>query len=57
MRGDQTLFARTDAVEHCWRVLDPAIAARVPIHRYRPGTWGPEAAGQLPPQRIWHEPG
>jgi glucose-6-phosphate 1-dehydrogenase len=56
MKGDQTLFARTDAVEHSWRVLDPVLGSRVPVHRYAPGTWGPEEANALLPGGCWQNP-
>lgn len=56
MKGDQTLFARTDAVEHSWRVLDPVLAAHVPVHIYKPGTWGPTEADRLLPGGHWYNP-
>jgi glucose-6-phosphate 1-dehydrogenase len=58
MRGDQTLFAREDAVVPAWRVVDPVIGDRaktLPLHFYEPGTWGPEAAARLIPEG-WHDP-
>lgn len=58
MRGDQLLFAREDAVLAAWRVVDPVIAdasLKLPLHVYKPGTWGP-----LEAQRMisggWHDP-
>ena len=47
MRGDPMLFAREDAVEAAWRVLDPVLDGRTPVHPYFPGTWGPQAATDL----------
>jgi glucose-6-phosphate 1-dehydrogenase len=48
MRGDPTLFAREDAVEAAWQIVDPVLApGAVPVHDYAPGTWGPPAADAL----------
>jgi glucose-6-phosphate 1-dehydrogenase len=49
MRGDQALFARQDAIEAQWRVVDPVLGDAAPLHSYERGTWGPaEATGLLP---------
>jgi glucose-6-phosphate 1-dehydrogenase len=48
MAGDTELFARQDAIEAEWRVVDPVVGADVtPLYEYEPGTWGPEEADQL----------
>jgi glucose-6-phosphate 1-dehydrogenase len=52
MVGDQTLFARSDAVEAAWAVVDPIIEAweaspPSDFPNYGAGTWGPEAARAL----------
>ena len=53
MRGDATLFTRSDEVEAAWRIMDPILEAwtrfdsHVPLHFYAPGSWGPLAAEQL----------
>jgi glucose-6-phosphate 1-dehydrogenase len=39
--GSRLPFARQDAVEAAWRVVDPALGDVVPIHRYPGGSWGP----------------
>jgi glucose-6-phosphate 1-dehydrogenase len=47
MRGDTTLFARQDAVEAAWEIVDRILhAAGTPI-RYGDGTWGPIEADRL----------
>jgi glucose-6-phosphate 1-dehydrogenase len=51
MRGDQTLFARADAVEAQWRVVDPVLGDVTPLYYYEPGSWGPSEADEL----IHHE--
>jgi len=47
MKGDPTLFAREDAVEAAWRVVDPILRMQTPLHEYAPGSWGPDAAAPL----------
>jgi len=53
MRGDATLFTRSDEVEAAWRIMDPVLKAwkerddYIPLHFYAPGTWGPLAADEL----------
>jgi len=47
MKGDPTLFAREDAVEAAWRVVDPILRMPTRLHEYEPGSWGPEAANPL----------
>jgi glucose-6-phosphate 1-dehydrogenase len=57
MVGDGTLFAREDAVEAAWGVVQPILDSLPQVHRYEPGTWGPEEAARLT-QEIggWHTP-
>jgi glucose-6-phosphate 1-dehydrogenase len=48
MEGETELFARQDAVEAEWRVVDPVLGEEAtPLYEYDPGTWGPEEADQL----------
>ena len=47
MRGDSSHFARQDAVEETWRVVQPLIDAPPPVEVYEPGTWGPTSADEL----------
>jgi glucose-6-phosphate 1-dehydrogenase len=47
MEGDPTLFAREDAVEAAWAVVDPILGSVTPVHEYEPGGWGPAAAEAL----------
>ncbi len=57
LAGDQSLFARQDAVEAAWRVVDPILDDVVPVRRYGKGTWGPpEAAGLVRDLGGWIEP-
>ena len=57
MRGDQTLFAREDAVLEAWRDRRPVLGPATPLHEYEPGTWGPAEADRLVADgRGWHNP-
>jgi glucose-6-phosphate 1-dehydrogenase len=47
MRGNSSSFARQDAVEETWRVVQPLIDAPPPVEVYEPGTWGPGSADEL----------
>jgi glucose-6-phosphate 1-dehydrogenase len=48
MEGETDLFAREDAVEAEWRVVDPVVGEdATPLYEYDQGTWGPEEADQL----------
>jgi glucose-6-phosphate 1-dehydrogenase len=47
LRGDQTLFVRSDESEESWRLYDALLRHPPPLHRYRAGTWGPAAAAGL----------
>jgi glucose-6-phosphate 1-dehydrogenase len=51
MQGDASLFIRSDEIERAWEIVDPVLNAwasdAVPLHRYAPGSWGPEAADAL----------
>jgi glucose-6-phosphate 1-dehydrogenase len=56
MRGDQILFAREDALEAQWRIVEPVLSSREPV-RYAPSTWGPEEAQRLVADiGGWHDP-
>ena len=57
LAGDGSLFAREDAVEAAWRVVDPILTAGTPVYEYQPGTWGPQEAEELTdPVGGWHDP-
>ena len=52
MRGDATLFTRSDEVEAAWEIIDPIMEGwrnmRSPsFPNYEAGTWGPEEADEL----------
>jgi glucose-6-phosphate 1-dehydrogenase len=55
MLGDATHFAREDFVEEAWRIVEPALAAPLPVVEYDPKTWGAESEA-LTPAGGWHNP-
>jgi glucose-6-phosphate 1-dehydrogenase len=48
LRDDQTLFTRADEVERLWEVCQPVLDDRPDVQPYEPGSWGPQAALDLP---------
>jgi glucose-6-phosphate 1-dehydrogenase len=58
MRGDSSLFAREDTIEAQWRIVEPVLDAKAPVHIYDPGTWGPAEADRFfsNPGDRWNEP-
>ena len=56
-KGDPTLFAREDAVEQSWRIVDAVLGDTTPVYDYEPGTWGPREVEQSHlPDCGWHNP-
>jgi len=47
MRGDQTLFVRSDFLELSWKLYEPVLRVAPPIHLYQPGTSGPPEFDRL----------
>ncbi len=52
LKGDASLFARSDEIETAWHLIDPVIAGwdsaeAPPLAEYEPGTWGPVEADSL----------
>ncbi len=48
LRGDHTLFARSDEIERLWEVCQPVLDDRPNVHPYPRGSWGPQPALDLP---------
>ena len=58
MVGDGALFAREDAVEAAWAVVDPVLKKHHRVLPYKRHTWGPKAAdGLIGSSGPWHNPG
>jgi glucose-6-phosphate 1-dehydrogenase len=47
MAGDPTLFARQDAVEAAWAIVEPVLDRSSPVFRYDCGSLGPSEAKSL----------
>jgi glucose-6-phosphate 1-dehydrogenase len=47
MDGDATFFARQDAVEAAWAIVEPVLHKTAPLFEYDCGTWGPAEADAL----------
>ncbi len=57
LNGDHQLFAREDAIEETWRIVQPLLDKPGEIHGYEPGSWGPDAARDLlRGHRGWQQP-
>lgn len=61
MKGDATLFARTDAVHACWKFVQPIIDykdANGRVYEYEAGSWGPSEADKLIAKhgKVWRKP-
>jgi glucose-6-phosphate 1-dehydrogenase len=56
MAGDQSLFAREDAVEAAWVLVDWLLATAPDVEPYERGSWGPARAQRLAPPGGWHDP-
>jgi glucose-6-phosphate 1-dehydrogenase len=54
--GEAMLFARQDAVEASWNVVESVLERRDPAYPYEPGTWGPQEADLLLAGGRWHNP-
>ena len=47
MAGDGALFAREDAIEAAWAVVEPVLVEHPKAIPYAPGSWGPPAANHF----------
>jgi len=57
MNGDPSHFARQDALEETWRVVQPLLDAPPPVELYEKGSWGSGSADALVREyRGWREP-
>ncbi|MBV8179083.1 MAG: glucose-6-phosphate dehydrogenase [Mycobacterium sp.] len=57
LTGDRQLFAREDSIEETWRIVQPLLDTPGKVHRYEPGSWGPdEAQSLLRGHRGWQQP-
>jgi glucose-6-phosphate 1-dehydrogenase len=57
LTGDQRYFAREDAIEETWRIVQPLLTTPPPVHEYERGSWGPgQADSLLDGQQRWQKP-
>ena len=56
MLDDRTLFTDAPGIENLWAAAAPVLEAKLPLHRYTPGSWGPDAMHQLIAPRRWRLP-
>jgi glucose-6-phosphate 1-dehydrogenase len=59
LAGSPRRFAREDAVEQMWRIVEPALSPENcgPVYPYAVGSWGPEEADRiLPDGDTWFPP-
>ncbi|MGW1771390.1 glucose-6-phosphate dehydrogenase [Streptomyces sp. NPDC002104] len=56
MRGNQSLFTRSDGVERLWEVAAPLLDEPPAVQPYAPGSWGPDAIDALVAPYHWHLP-
>ncbi len=52
IKGDASLFTRSDAIERSWQLIDPILESwqtqyAPPLYFYESGTWGPTEADEL----------
>jgi glucose-6-phosphate 1-dehydrogenase len=53
LTGDRSLFTSRDGLRHAWRAAAPLLANRPAVQPYAPGSWGPDAAADLPTTGGW----
>jgi len=57
MNGDGALFARENAIEAAWAVVEPVLGDHLPSTVYEQGSWGPPAANHfIAADGGWHNP-
>jgi glucose-6-phosphate 1-dehydrogenase len=57
MHGDASLFAREDAIEAQWRIVENVLGNATPVHEYDQNTWGPAEAESMFGDPVgWHDP-
>ncbi|MDQ6835265.1 MAG: glucose-6-phosphate dehydrogenase [Actinomycetota bacterium] len=56
MLGERLLFTRSDQIERLWEVCAPVLEHPPALQPYAPGSWGPQAALDLPAAPGWRLP-
>jgi glucose-6-phosphate 1-dehydrogenase len=56
MLGDRTLFTNADGIENLWAASNELLHDPPPLHRYPPGSYGPQKMHELIAPRRWWLP-
>ena len=56
MLGDRTLFTDSEGIEHLWAASADLLNDPPPLHRYAPGSYGPQKMHELIAPRRWWLP-
>ena len=56
MLGDRTLFTDADGIERLWAASSELLDDPPPLHRYTPGSYGPQKMHELIAPRRWWLP-
>ena len=56
MLGDRTLFTNADGIEDLWAASSQLLRDPPPLHRYPPGSYGPQKMHELIAPRRWWLP-
>ena len=56
MLRERLLFTRSEQIERLWEVCAPVVDNPPTPDRYQPGSWGPQAALELPGEIGWRLP-
>jgi glucose-6-phosphate 1-dehydrogenase len=56
MLGDRTLFTDSDGIEDLWAASSELLHDPPPLHRYSPGSYGPQKMHELIAPRRWWLP-
>ena len=56
MLGDRTLFTSADGIENLWAASSALLEDPPPLHRYAPGSYGPQKMHELIAPRRWWLP-
>ena len=54
LAGDRSLFTSSEGLAAAWRVLAPLLENRPQAQPYPQGSWGPDAAAELPGPDGWY---
>jgi glucose-6-phosphate 1-dehydrogenase len=56
MLGDRTLFTNADGIENLWTASSELLRDPPPLHRYHPGSYGPQKMHEMIAPRRWWLP-